>query len=286
MQRQTKALAMITNTFCHIPGIGTKTERTLWNNGLLSWNHLTEETTARIPPARRSMLERYCRESTANLAARNTAYFAERLSPKETWRLYPDFENWIAYLDIETTGLGADLDCITTIAVYDGSETYTFVQGQNMDEFADCINRYKVIVTFNGKTFDLPFIRRHMGIPMNHAHIDLRYVLCSLGFKGGLKKCEKLLGIDRKELTDVDGYFAVLLWQEYLKTGRKETLETLLAYNVADVVNLAAILPITYNMKIKDTPFEKTHERPLVDLPPIPYKADLETINRIRRSIL
>ncbi len=277
---------MITNTFCHIPGIGEKTERALWNRGLLSWDALAAESSDCIPPAKRSLLKQYCRESSANLAAGNAAYFDELLSPKETWRLYPDFENSTAYLDIETTGLGADLDCITTIALYDGSEIFTFVRGHNMNEFADCIKRYKVIVTFNGRTFDIPFIRRHMGIPMDHTQIDLRYVLCSLGFRGGLKKCEKLLGIDRKELTDVDGYFAVLLWQEYLKTQSQKTLETLLAYNVADAVNLAAILPMAYNMKIKGTPFEKTHAKPIIDLPPIPYRADLETINRIRRSII
>jgi uncharacterized protein YprB with RNaseH-like and TPR domain len=52
---------------------------------------------------------------------------------------------------------------------------------------------------YNGKTFDVPFIEKYFGIRMNHAHIDLRYVLKSLGYAGGLKRCEKALGLDRGE---------------------------------------------------------------------------------------
>jgi len=50
------------------------------------------------------------------------------------------------------------------------------------------------------------------GIELNQVHIDLRYVLRSLGYTGGLKGCEKQAGIDRGNLEGVDGYFAVLLW--------------------------------------------------------------------------
>ena len=43
--------------------------------------------------------------------------------------------------------------------------------------------------------------------------------MSSLGYRGGLKGCEKCLGLDRAELDGVDGYFAVLLWNEYRKSG-------------------------------------------------------------------
>lgn len=45
---------------------------------------------------------------------------------------------------------------------------------------------------------------------MPHAHIDLRYVLASLGYRGGLKGCERQLGLDRQELQDVDGFFSLI----------------------------------------------------------------------------
>jgi uncharacterized protein YprB with RNaseH-like and TPR domain len=196
--------------------------------------------------------------------------------------MFPDFENWVAYLDIETTGLSGDSDYITTIALYDGLNIYHYVRGDNLEDFADRIASYKLIVTFNGKTFDVPFLRKHLGLPMPHAHIDLRYVLASLGQTGGLKACEKRLGLDREDLADVDGFFAVLLWRDYMQNGNRKSLDTLLAYNIADVVNLAVIMPMAYNMKIQDTPFSGSHKLPLVAAPDIPFQADRETINRIK----
>ena len=89
---------------------------------------------------------------------------------------------------------------ITTIAVYDGSSIFTYVQGQNLPEFKEDIQRYKVLVTYNGKCFDIPFLERYFGIKLNQVHIDLRYVLRSLGYAGGLKGCERKAGIDRGDL--------------------------------------------------------------------------------------
>ena len=89
------------------------------------------------------------------------------------------------------------------------------------------------------------------------------HVLRSLGITGGLKGCEKKLGIDRKELDGVDGYFAVLLWREYLKSGNRAALDTLLAYNIEDVVNLETLMVIAYNMNLDATPFSGELRLPL-----------------------
>jgi uncharacterized protein YprB with RNaseH-like and TPR domain len=55
--------------------------------------------------------------------------------------------------------------------------------------------------------------------------------------KGGMKSVEQQLGIKRN-LKDVDGYMAVLLYFDYINNGNKAALETLLEYNKEDVVNL------------------------------------------------
>lgn len=275
---------MIKHTFCHIPRIGAKTEKQLWDNGLLSWETVNEESIRSLSRNRRDLLTRYSMESIEQLAAGNAEYFYNLLPTSQTWRMFPDFENRVAYLDIETTGLSGDRDYVTTIALYDGLNVYQYVRGENLDEFADRIASYRLLVTYNGKTFDVPFLRKHLGIPMPHAHIDLRYVLAGLGQTGGLKACEKRLGLERKELADVDGYFAVLLWHDYMRSGNRKSLDTLLAYNIADVVNLAAIMPMAYNMKVQDTPFNQSL-LPLVAPPEIPFKADRETIERIKRAV-
>jgi uncharacterized protein len=100
------------------------------------------------------------------------------------------------------------------------------------------IEKYKAIVTYNGKSFDVPFIESYFGITLNSAHIDLRYILSSLGYTDGLKRCEIQLGMDRGYLSEIDGYFAVLLWFEYRRNKNQKALETLLAYNIQDVLNL------------------------------------------------
>ena len=58
---------------------------------------------------------------------------------------------------------------------------------KNLKDFIEDIQKYKVIVSYNGKSFDIPFIEHFFNIRLDHAHIDLRYILHSLGFRGGLK---------------------------------------------------------------------------------------------------
>ncbi len=60
-------------------------------------------------------------------------------------------------------------------------------------------------------------------------------------------------------MTDIDGYTAVLLWHDYRRTGNTSALETLLAYNICDAVNLAALMTIAYNHAISQTPFADLH---------------------------
>jgi len=58
--------------------------------------------------------------------------------------------------------------------------------------------------------------------------------------KGGLKVVERKLGIER-QLKGVDGYVAVQLWWDYVNNGNLDSLQTLLAYNAEDVVNLRVL---------------------------------------------
>jgi uncharacterized protein YprB with RNaseH-like and TPR domain len=123
----------------------------------------------------------------------------------------------------------------------------SFIKGQNLAEFEDEIAKYSMLVTFNGATFDLPFLRRAFPqVSWDHLHIDLRFVLSSLGHKGGLKAIEMDLGVERDyELHGIGGEDAIYLWQEY-RRGSQEALELLLKYNAADVENLETLLEMAY----------------------------------------
>jgi len=174
--------------------------------------------------------------SRENLLNKNIHHFADNLPVKSAWRLFPDFRDSVVYFDIETTGLSESESYITTISLYDGESIKYYVNGINLDDFPDDILKYDLLITYNGKTFDVPWVENYFKIKLPHAQIDLRYVLSHLGLKGGLKKCEKLMGIDRGELDGIDGLFGIKLWFDYLENKNEKALETLLAYNIEDVV--------------------------------------------------
>lgn len=182
-----------------------------------------------------------------------------------------------AYVPVAT-----DDPMVTTIALYDGRQVRHYVHGDNLTQFKRDIAEYKLIVTYNGKCFDVPYIESSLGCKLPQAHIDLRFVLASIGFKGGLKACERTLGFSRPGLQDVDGYFAVLLWQEYQRTGNDAALETLLAYNIEDVLMLERLATVAYNRKIAVTPFADSHR--LADALPLanPFTPDARMLDRIR----
>jgi len=273
---------MITSTFCHIPRIGVKTEQRLWEAGASDWDAFVHAAPAVLGKGSLATAASALDESRKRLDAGDAAWFDESLPAAESWRLYADFADDIGYLDIETTGLGARGDHITTIALYGRGELRTYVYGQNLDEFEQDVQDFNVLATYNGKCFDVPIIEGHFGQRLPQAHIDLRYVLGSLGYKGGLKRVEKALGLDRDGLDGVDGYFAVLLWNEYDKYADDAALETLLAYNAADAVNLERLLAKAYNMHVEDTPFSLTR---MMDEPVAPedkFHADPACVERVR----
>jgi len=274
---------MLKNSFIHIPGIGAVTEQRLWDAGITDWgNSLEDNMSASISPGRKSSIIRGVEESILRLNKCDPAFFSNQLPVNQSWRLFPEFRESTVYLDIETTGLERDYCDITSIALYDGAIIKTYIHGKNLDDFVDDIQGYNVIVTYNGKSFDVPFIENYFGIRLDHAQIDLRYVLGSLGLKGGLKGCERQLGMDRGDLSDVDGFFAVLLWNEYQKSGNLKVLDTLLAYNVQDTVNLENLMVAAYNLKLKGTPFYNSHQLSSPIIPENPYSADLVTVDRIK----
>jgi len=275
---------MIRNTFMHIPGIGPKTEQNIWAAGVDNWDAFFSREPSNLPAAKRQKLAVELAESVRQLDRRNPSFFADRLPAGQQWRLFDEFRGSIAYLDIETTGLEADCT-ISTIAVYDGRTAATYVNGHNLADFIDHIRRYKLLVTYNGKCFDVPVIERHFGQRLEHAHIDLRYVLATLGLKGGLKSCEAQLDMDRGDLDDIDGLFAVVLWKAFLRNRDQRALETLLAYNLQDAINLEALMVAAYNLKLRQTPFCERLELPAPATFPNPVRADRGTIDRYRNEV-
>jgi uncharacterized protein YprB with RNaseH-like and TPR domain len=255
----------------------------------LSWQDILEEKNEYA--YRFSHVKPMIKSSERKLKQHDARFFTDRLVSDQHWRIFPDFSAELAYLDIETTGLGNADDHITTISVYDGQEIKYYVHGKNLAQFPMDIKNYRVLVTYNGKCFDIPFIEREFGIKIHHAQLDLRYIMRSLGITGGLKSCEHQLGLSRGELEGIDGYFAVLLWKEYIK-GNQKALDTLLAYNIEDTLNLEKLM--VYALEKKLTALQTKNES-IIDMIKalknlnekdlkIPFQPDSKTINRIKQK--
>jgi hypothetical protein len=273
---------MLENTFIHIQGIGPKTEMQLWKRGIIDWHTFVHSNVSGFSRSKVDFIREKISESYRHLVD-DPSYFTALFPVNQHWRLFPHYRDTIAYIDIETTGLDAFSNQITTIALYNGKSVSYYVHGVNLEDFPEDIRKYKVIVTYNGKCFDVPFIESFFGISLEQAHIDLRYILHSLGYSGGLKGCERQLGLDRGVLDGVDGFFAVVLWDEYQRTGNRRVLETLLAYNIQDTVNLEFLMVEAYNRQVAKTPFAAVLSIPAPGHPCLPLTPDQEVIDRLKR---
>ncbi len=195
----------------------------------------------------KNRIKRFVTISKQEVENQNHLFFSPLLPESMHWRAYPDFKERCCFLDIETTGLDKYNDDITTIGLFDGKQSRVFVNGTDLDEFKKEIEKYSMIVTFNGACFDLPFISNKFNMQFDHLHIDLRWALKRLGLTGGLKYIEKTLEITRDdEVADMDGWEAVKLWYRY-KKGDRSALHLLIKYNIEDIENLKTLMDYAYS---------------------------------------
>lgn len=231
---------MLRETFIHIHGVGPRTEERLWRAGVRTWDEFPDgRGRVRLPANLSSRIEREIARSEEALRRRKYRYFARTLGPREAWRAWPEFRDKVAFLDIETTGLSLGRDAVTVVGVYDGRRKESFIQGMNLEDLPRALADKEMLVTFNGVHFDAPFLRKAFPrMRLDQIHVDLMHPLHRLGFYGGLKSIERRMGIRRSESTaGLGGFDAVRLWHEY-RAGDDEALETLVEYNLEDVVNL------------------------------------------------
>lgn len=272
---------MIRSTFRHLPGVGPGKEARLWQEGCLTWDDALAR--GRLSCRGGGGAAAHLEESKARHEAGDAQWFGERLAPAEQWRLFSAYRHSVAYVDIETTGMAWPMAHITSIALYDGVTVRTYVHGENLEAFADDILPYRLLVTFNGRSFDAPFIERSFGIRLRMAHLDLRPVLRAAGYTGGLKRIEHSLGMGRGDLEGVDGFTAVLLWQHYERTGDTRALETLLAYNVEDVLSLEQLAVFAYNRHLAELPPLPVATLPQCGCAHNPWNAHPEVLARLTR---
>ena len=236
---------MLERSFIHLPGVGPKREVAWWRAGILTWADFLDRGPAGVGPARfaagRPLVEQ-CLAALAAGSGRGAAGLASLFPAAEHWRFWP-LLNRVVYLDIETGGLEGEWGGVTVVGLWDGERLEQLVADHNMWLINDCLRDYDVVCTFSGTCFDIPVLKQNF--PLMYfppLHIDLRFLLKRLGLTGGLKRIEKMMGLDRPgQVADLDGREAPRLWQQYL-AGDPQALDTLLLYNAQDVQNLEPLL--------------------------------------------
>jgi uncharacterized protein YprB with RNaseH-like and TPR domain len=229
----------IENSFIPVRGVGEKTEQKLWQAGVTTWDEFDGSA---VGPTRAERIEEFISTARTHLDEGNAYYFGQVFPEESYWRLYENFSEETCFLDIETTGLNEWSDDVTMVGLYQGGEMTTLVRGQNLsqDTLVEELQDTKLLVTFNGEEFDLPFLERAFDVEVVAPHIDLMKVCRRMGYRGGLSFIERQVGIER-DRPDLSGEDAVRLWREY-ERGNDTSLDTLIEYNREDVMNLEALL--------------------------------------------
>jgi uncharacterized protein YprB with RNaseH-like and TPR domain len=243
----------VENSFVPVRGVGEKTERRLWSDGITDWEAFEESGV--LGETRRERVLRFIEEARDALDERDAGFLGEALPDGEMWRMYRNFEDGVCFFDIETTGLDAERNKVTTVSFHRDGDTTTLVRGDDLTpgNVAEEFGESDVVVSYNGRRFDEPFLETDLGISVDTPHIDLMYLCRRIGLTGGLKSVEGALGVGREGVEEVDGREAVRLWHAY-EDGDTEALERLVRYNRYDAENLRAVLEAVHD-RLRDEVF-------------------------------
>lgn len=191
----------------------------------------------------------------------------------QTKQIYQDAsDRQLMLVDIETTGLSYERSMIYMISCgfYDNDQVkvISLFNDDGISEenlllaFIDILESCKqdsvqpiCLVSFNGLTFDIPFLQRHF-----HYHemdydlyqydmLDLFRELKTCKCAFGLKKCrqtdfEELMGISRDH--DQCGKELIKAYRQFLSSKDEGIREELLRHNVYDVYHMSLLLPLLY----------------------------------------
>lgn len=233
---------MIRQSFCFLSGVREKKEQSLWQADINDWNTFLETKKIKgFSQKTKQTADELLTTARNKLWQEDAAWFAAHLQSSDHWRLYDAFKDEAVYLDIETDGYYGS---ITVVGLHNGNDTKTFVRGINLDRkiLSQELAKYKMLITFNGRSFDLPVIKRYFNLSLNIPHVDVRFLCQKLGLVGGLKHIETELGIQRADdVFGMHGIDAVALWHLFRQTKEREHLERLIKYNEEDVINLPLI---------------------------------------------
>ena len=156
--------------------------------------------------------------------------------------LYKKLKYQARCIDIEVTSIKGPISVIGIYQPREGLVTCdSLVKGKDLtaENLRDSFRGCKLLITFNGNSFDIPRIKREFpGVIPDVPKLDLYLVAKKLNLNAGLKLLEGQFNIFRSDLVADKTRIAVKLWKKYMRTRDERALNMLIEYNKQDAVNL------------------------------------------------
>ncbi len=166
-----------------------------------------------------------------------------------------------AFVDIETTGLSGGTGTLVFMIGVGVFESGEFVlrqyfladvasEGAMLRRVVEVLDNREVIVSFNGRRFDLPLLLTRLTLtrlqsPVIAGHLDLLYPSRWL-YRKRLRSCSLstlegcVLGFQRAG--DVGGHLAPAIYLDYVRTGRCSGLRGVFEHNALDILSLVSLV--------------------------------------------
>ncbi len=161
------------------------------------------------------------------------------------------------FVDTETTGLaGSVVFLLGAMRVVDGRIALTQIFARDyreepalLDAWTAMLRRAKMLVSFNGKAFDLPVLRDRLGLhgiesPPEPPHVDLLHH-SRRAWRGVLPDC-RLQTIEwrvcgRRRVGDIPGGEIPAVYHRFVRTGDPTDILSVFHHNALDLITLADI---------------------------------------------
>ena len=176
----------------------------------------------------------------------------------------PEKTESFLFFDIETTGFSRDNTILYLIGCgYFAEEGFQFIQWFNDDgtseeeillAFQNILSKKDwQLVTFNGNSFDIPYLKRHYDLNELTCDIEKYPSLDFYQFlkpfqnlfqmtHGKQKDWEQFLDLNRED--KYDGGQLIAVYKDYLMSKDKDLLHNLLLHNEDDLLGMKYLLPL------------------------------------------